>query len=322
MGIKLDEVIYLLSSDKKIYQKRTWDTAHTGVAYADSMGLKYNIIDFDKKFNGVYLLDTMIHESECLRIIEILNKFKDSIFLFKIIDPYFEYERGKHFFKLLFKIAHFRNVFFVTNLYPKELTQELNAYTNERKMLFLPYPYQEQKEIKCIEYDFLGRKNKICFSGAVNDLIYPNRSLFIKKWKYNPLLWNKIEKIKHPGYVDSNDKQLHNVVGDFYVEYLSNYRIMYLDASRSYLEFVKFSECAYAHCFPIGESPASFDSSFKQYFKEINYSKLSSSIKYVLSINQKEQFNIAQGYRNIFKKERNKILLQHKLLDFLNNINL
>ncbi len=320
--MNINSIEYLLSSDNDIYLKRTWDTAHTGIPYAQSMGLKYSTYDFNKKYEGVFIFDTMIQEHECSNITNTINRFKDSLFFFKIIDPYYEYERDKYFFKLLFKLAKLNNVYFITNLSPQELTQELYSYTDSKKMLFLPYPYQVAKEIPCKLLDFTKRINKISYSGAVNSLIYPNRSIFLKNWKYNPFLWNKIEMLKHPSYLDKTNVQNHDIIGNKYLEFLSQYQIMYLDSSRSKLEFVKFTECAYAHCMPFGQVPISFNEPIKDYFKEIDYLKIYNSIKSIFRLTVEERFKISLGYRNIMKQERSVIKLQNSLYSFIDNIKL
>lgn len=318
-NIKLEDIIYLISSSD-IYLKRQWDTAHCGPAYANSMDIKYLYIMSVNDFHGIFIIDTVLNEEECFFIEEKINNYKSSLFIFKIIDPYFEYEKEKYFFKLLFRLARKQNVFFISNLHPTEVTLELDTFTNHRKLLFLPYPYQQAKEIEVLYQDFIRRKYQICYSGAVNPLIYPNRSIFIKKWKRNPLLWNRVEHLRHPGYKDQGNKVIHNIAGNEYIKYLAQYKTMFCDSSKLNLEFVKFGECAYAHCIPFGEAPASFSEEMKKCFIQIDYQNFYNSIKKIYSISSKEQYELSKQYRIAFKRERSKVLLQSQLLDFINKI--
>ena len=318
-GIRLQDIT-CVNSSSDIYLKRQWDTAHCGPAYAISMDIKYEDIMSVTDFHGIFIIDTVLNEEECFFIEKKITDYKSSLFIFKIIDPYFEYEKEKYFFKLLFRVARKQNVFFISTLHPAEVTLELDTFTNNQKLLFLPYPYQQTKEIEVDYQDFSRRKPLICYSGAVNELIYPNRSIFIKKWRRNPLLWNKIEYLKHPGYKDHGNKVIHQLTGNEYIKHLSQYKTAFCDSSRSNLEFVKFGECAYAHCIPFGEAPASFSEEMKKYFIQIDYQNFYSSIKKTLSISNEEQYGLSKQYRLAFKRERNKSLLQSKLVDFVNKI--
>lgn len=315
--IKIDHITYINSSSD-IYIKRQWDTAHCGPAYAESMGLKYKAI-MEADFNGIFIVDTVITEQEAFYIEKIATDNKDSTFIFKIIDPYFEYERNKYFFQLLFRVANYENVLFLSNLKPSELTLELSKYAGQHKLLFLPYPYQKSKELNITYDEFILRKNKVCYSGAVNNLIYPNRTKFIKRWKFNPFLWKKIEQLKHPGYKDRGTNTAHNIIGIDYISHLASYQTMFCDASRSRLEFVKFSECAYAHCLPFGEAPDSFTEEIKKFFIQIDYTKFSNSVRKVHNMPNEDKYEISKMYRATLKKERNTPLLQYQLLDFINN---
>jgi len=318
-NIKLENIVYI-NSATDIYLKRQWDTSHCGPDYARSMGLKYKTLNANMDFEGFFFIDTILNEEECLLIEKKIQIYKESIFIFKIIDPYFEYEKEKYFFKTLFRVAKKPNVLFISNLEPKETTLELNAYTSFKKMLFLPYPYQHDKEIMVTYEDFSQRKNQICYSGAINPTIYPNRTKFIQKWYRNPLIWSKVSKLKHPGYLDKQNKVMHNVTGNYFINYLASYKIMFCDSSRANLEFVKFGECAYAHCLPFGEMPSSFDSEMQKYFIQINYNKFYKNISNIINIPDIDKYEISKNYRLIYQTHRNKKLLQSKLLDFINHI--
>lgn len=318
----IKDIEFILSSENSIYANRQLKPVDCGLGYAESLNLKAGKFSIDKKYEGVFIIDTLIQEKECKLFYDILKKYSSSIFIFKIVDPYFEHEKNKYFFKFLFNIAKYKNVFFLSTYHFAEATLELDKYSGQRKMIFLPYPYLENREIEVEKADFFSRQNKLFYSGAVNTLIYPNRTKFLQLWRKNPLTWNKIQRLKHPGYKDIGNKVLHDVVGDEYIRRIAGFRNMYLDSSRVSLEFLKFGECAYANSLPFGEPPLSFDKDIEQYFIKIDYKRFTKSIRQLVSMPADEAFEIASGYKRSFRQHRNKELLQSKLLNFINNISL
>ena len=192
--------------------------------------------------------------------------------------------------------------------------KDLDNATNHSKLVFIPNPFFDEFSIK---KDLYLRKKKIIFSGKVCQELYPLRSELLNNLKYNPFLWNKISVLNHPGYPDVGENLEHNFIGRKYLEYLSQFYFMFLEPSRCNLEFLKYTECAYAHCVPVGKIPNSFTQAMKKSFFELDFSHLYSSIKRLFLIPNSELFERSRDYYLAMEHERNPAILNTNLDSFL-----
>ncbi len=289
-----------------------------GPVYAMGMGWKYDFLNNIELYqNSIKIIDSRITESECFEIESYLQLNKNSFFLFKIIDPYQESCPNNYYYHFFLRIKNFENVFFLTPYIPQEAIQELNIITMGKKVIFSPYPFND---IYNIEDNLASRTKKIIFSGSSNPSVYPYRVQFLKKVKFNPCLYNKVSILRHPGYPDVGDKLVHEIIGDKYIEYLSQFMFMFISPSRCGLEFLKYSECAYAHCVPVGKSPLSFSPQLKKFFIELNFDDLYRSIKRIFSMPVSELEDLSKQYYLTYQQERNPELLNSQLDNFLEEV--
>ncbi|BAY33456.1 hypothetical protein NIES2107_53520 [Nostoc carneum NIES-2107] len=310
----MDKTI-ILSQDFNYFNMITYDA---GPGYANQMGWKYDYLNNINLYsNSIIIIDNRISELECFKLQEYIAGHKNIFFLLKVVDPCEEWCRNHYYYHFLFRIKNLSNVFFLTVYYPSELTKEINDSTGNKKMIFIPYAFNDTYSIK---NELSNRNKKIVFSGNLDPHVYPYRDTFIRKIKINPLLWNKVCFLKHPGYPDINQKLLHNVVGNKYIEFLSLFKFMFISPSRCGLEFLKYSECAYAHCVPIGKAPLSFSNKLKEYFIDIDFNNFYKSINYIFSIPITELQDIAENYYSALELERNQDVLNSQLDAFLDNV--
>ncbi len=308
--------ILLISNDYDYSKMIT--TYDAGPGYAANMGWQYDSIDkISLYLDSINIIDNRISEAECFKLEEYVLSHTNNFFVFKIVDSYYEWCQNHWYYRFLFRIKKLVNVLFLTNYIPTEIVKELNDDTNNKKMVFIPYGFNNNHKI---DNDFTKRIKKVIFSGNQDRYVYPYRYSFARSIKRNPLLWNKVKFLKHPGYPDIGQKLTHQMIGNKYIEYLSRFKFMFISPSRCGLEFLKYGECAYAYCVPIGKAPASFSSTLKEFFIELNFDNLAKSIRYIFSIPESELKDIAENYYFTLKQERSPDFLNSKLDDFLNAV--
>lgn len=299
-----------LVSDNLNYAKLICDDA--GPRFAASMRWDWSKIsencDFDSK--TVYIIDNRISERECGVMASIVSEHSQTRFLFKVVDPYYE-NREHYYYITLNSILHLKNVFLYTVYEPCELTASLSrSFIN--KLIYIPYPYDPFKELPLEALS--SRKNQILISGSINPSIYPYRSrIWFKTRRTFARVFFPV--LRHPGYAEvSNTDFRHEIVGDSYVRYLSKYKAMLLCSTRSRIELLKFYECAYSGCLPIGEAPDTFPKEVRDliYYVDTN-SIFLSSFKFFISWKQDQHLKKLEAYRNFFRKERNVEYLNYLL---------
>ncbi len=307
--------IFILSKEFDYAKMITYDA---GPNYALGMGWQSDYLDNISLYqNSIVIIDNRITEPECFKLEKYIESNKTIFFLCKVTDPFEEWCRNHYYYKFLFRIKNLINVFFLTTYIPQEVVKDLEVSSLGKKMIFIPYPFNDNFNIKD---NLTNRTKKILFSGNQDRFVYPYRYQFIKKVKFNPCLNNKIHILQHPGYPDISQKLVHDIIGNKYIEYLSKYTFMFISPSRCGLEFLKYSECAYARCVPVGKAPLSFSPKLKESFLEIDFDNLYQSIRYIFSIPVSELEDISKNYYLTFQKERNPELLNSLLDEFLDEV--
>jgi hypothetical protein len=112
-----------------------------------------------------------------------------------------------------------------------------------------PFPYDPQREV---DLPMARRTRRVFLSGARHRRVYPLRERFYRRAAWNPLARRFIDRLDHPGYPDTGRPARHAIVGKRYVERAAASTHFFLDPSRYCVELMKFLECAYAGCVPIG----------------------------------------------------------------------
>lgn len=317
--------IYLLS-DNFDYTKMI--CADAGPEYADNMlwskDYLKNISQYQECIN---IIDTRISHSECEQIKQYILSHKNTIFLLTVTDPQLEhlYKWKDSYYQFLFDLKNIENVFYLSKYLPVELVKELDESTNYKKVIFIPYPFADKYQTN---QPFSQRQQKILLSGATDPKFYPHRYKFweatlsnnvISRLRYrtSSLVRNHIHFLGHPDYPDIGAKLRHDIIGEKYINYLSQFLYMFLSPSKWSLELLKYSECAYAKCVPVGEMPASFSQAMKEPFLEIDFQSINKSVERILSIPLDELSERSDKYYQAFQLERNPQLLNDKLDNFL-----
>lgn len=271
----MEKVVYIVS-DRIDHSKLICDDA--GPGYAASMGWGHVALSAFRVSDGqVVVVDNRIQEGEFDSLKELIGSNKNTRFFLKIVDPCNEH-RGESYYNFLFDAVDFGNVFLLSTYQPKELAAELAGLYKDR-FIHLPYPYIRANEIEPEK----SRKNKILISGAMNRAVYPYRyGIWLKVTRSVSRVFFKI--LKHPGYAEVSDtgKHIHTITGKAYINYLSDFKYMLLCPSRCFIELLKFNECAYAGCIPVGIAPDSYPTEIKHVFLKLDlgdfYSRLFSII--------------------------------------------
>ncbi|MCW3466989.1 hypothetical protein [Chitinophaga nivalis] len=260
--------------------------------------------------NKICVIDNRIIESECLLLHQYLRENAHRKFMFVIIDPYREACVNHYYYELMENVYHLPNVLYLTKYNATEWALDLDPA--QRKTTWIPYPYDISREINTDSLN--NRKSKIIFSGALLHGIYPLRSAFLKK---NIHAGNEhlIDWLKHPGHEDDGDIMQHDVIKESYLTFLSQYKFMFLCPSRCQLEFLKFRECAYAGCVPVGQLPTSMLSAVNIFKWDDSVS--SAQLTKLLATDSSQLLPIVQQYRRFFREERTPAKLNKQLAEFL-----
>lgn len=303
------KILYLLS-DTINYNLLICDDA--GPGYAHNMGWECIYLNSIEPIpdQTVIVVDNRIQESELNKLNALLIKYHHLQFFFKIVDPY-DYNTTHYYYKFLSKISLYKNACLLSVYEARELTVVLKAEFKDR-FIHLPYPYIKDKEI-----DTIKKKNKVIISGSLNQDVYP--------YRYN--IWKKVTRsvsrlpffsiIKHPGYRELNTVDNHSppIIKEAFVKYLSRFKYMLLCPGRCGIEFLKYNECAYAGCVPVGIAPDSYPEDIKDLFIELMPEHL---MKHILSIIfRKNNQNVVSDFRDFLNKTRNPMLLNKILNDFI-----
>jgi hypothetical protein len=308
----MKNLIYILSNDFD------YDTlihqGTSGPGYASSFGWKYDY------FSNIHLyldkniiIDGRHSVGEFNRLQQLIISSPSTTFFICATDPSFD-RRDKPFYRFAFSVARYSNVYCLFKYQPEELTEELQKLSGTR-CFTLNYAYQSEL---CIDRPIKQRKRKIIVSGYSNTL-YPYRSMFLSIRK-NPLKFMFSEQLPHPGYSDVGNTLTHNIIGSRYIDYLSNFKLMLVTPSRLGLELLKYKECAYAGCVPVGVPPKTFTNDMKAPFITLDFDKLTlSTIKAILK-SDKELEDRAQAYRKAFQDNRNPQILNQNFQNHLGQI--
>lgn len=245
-------MINYILSDQLDYNLLICDDA--GHCYANNMGwpvVKVSELNVTEK--EIFAVDNRITADEAAKLEIIIRQNSDTTFLLKIVDPFMENVRH-HYYEFLSRMSECANTFLLSVYQPTELADILKGQYKHR-FIHLPYPYLKEREV-----ERNSKLNRIVITGALNEQVYPYR---YSVWKKVTRSWLRpffFSILKHPGYAELSEKKqhAHRVVGALFVEHLSLFKYMLLCPTRCKIELLKFYECAYAGCMPVGEPPLSY----------------------------------------------------------------
>lgn len=250
-----------------------------GPGYAISMGWAYKYLDeFDRVENDeTFIVDNRVQQNEIEKLEKLVSANSGNRFFFKVVDPYQELYASHYYYQFLSKISQYKNAYLLSVYEPRELTAEVSKLFQNR-FIHLPYPYIKSKEVETSR-----KRKKILISGSLNKDVYPYR---YRIWEIVTRSVSRIfffSILKHPGYaeMDSHKSHSHNLIKGAFIDHLSLYKYMLLCPSRCGIEFLKYNECAYAGCIPVGLAPGSYPDGVKAIFLSLRPEKF---LKDVLKI--------------------------------------
>jgi hypothetical protein len=178
------------------------------------------------------------------------------------------------------------------------------------RVVRLPYPFDASKQI---DRDFVRRKRRVFLSGAQSRELYPLRHDLWRKRRWNPLARLAVSELQHPGYPDIGQRQRHGLIHERYIDHAAGNTHFFLCPSRYRVELMKYVECAYAGCVPIGEPPGSLQDQVHHCF--LSYSGRTAELLKAIAADKQEMAGMAAEYRRILRAIRDPARLNASLED-------
>ena len=300
-----------------------------GPRYAESLGIPWApTTELPDLADAAVIIESTINSEEEVAAVRRALERHSAPILLKIVDPYWssttrrpmpwQRDRRSAFARLVEDYCNRPNVGILSVYQPAEWLADIVARKNPT-LLVLPYPYLEELERPLTAEAFQHRKRKVILSGSTGIQKYPQRHWL--RWKAR--LWGNyrryVDVLLHPGYPNTGDSLRHQVISDAYVEFLSGYQYMFLCGSRAGLEFLKYSECAYAGCVPVGIAPASLpDAATKQFISVPGcIARCSKTDQTKANL---EAFGQALAFRTAMRAGRNSTVLRKTLNAFVEQL--
>jgi hypothetical protein len=300
---------YIISS-KINYTKLICDDA--GPSYAKNFGWESVPISQWDTDDNVVIVDNRITSEECDHLKKIIDSKSECKFVFKIVDPLYDSAIWTNwYYDFLRQIAKNEKVAFLSVYQPAEWVSDLAKYVGGDRVYVLPYPYIKSKEISGLELS--NRRNKIILTGARHKDIYPLRERMWKARKLSPVFRFICDGLEHPGYSDLGDNVSTGVIGKNYINLISNYRWMFLCPSRVQIELMKYLECAYAGCAPVGGIPYGLPKEAKDAFVQFP-SGLGWTIKLAHLISSEDSERRSYLYRTVMRNLRDPQTMNNEFL--------
>ncbi|SRR5579883_190493 len=223
--------------------------------------------------------------------------------LFKLSDPQAPDYRDEGT-RFIFKQADMPGVHYVSIYDPEGPLRAFIASLRRSKVLRLPFPYDVTREV---ERGFGERRRRVFLSGAQSRAYYPLRNALHRRRLFDPVLRLVVSELRHPGYADGGERLRHKLIFEAFVAHAAQFTHFFLCGSRYRVEFMKFVECAYAGCVPIGEPPKSLERAVGDCF--IRYSGGTRDLLKALMAERREMEGRAAAYRAKLRSLRDPALL-------------
>src|SRR5271168_3357589 len=263
------------------------------------------------------LIDNNLTAGEVGIVQEVIERQQAPVLL-KVVDPYWvrgNYGRHKSAYAALVE-THCRvpNVAILSPYQPSEWLKMVVEKFNP-KLLVLPYPYVAEAEQPLELTGFSARLDRALLSGALSGRKYPRRARVYRLRYLMPRYRRNFDLLEHPGYPNIGEARRHNLIFDDFVRFISGYKYFFVDPSRADLEFLKYTECAYAGCLPVGAPAASLPGAAQQLVLET--SRFLRSMRQPAASRNRGHFEAALAYRAIMSKSRNSGEIRARLESFV-----
>ena len=242
------KVLYLISS---IFDYSKVIAGDVGPLFAADYGLKAVTLASDELASADYVIvDNRFDPSEFADLARHVKQTRATTLL-KVVDPYYQH-RDSGWYRFVEGLVDHPGVHLALTYTPSELTALYLSRAEKTKCVFMPYVYNEEREVPL---DHAGRMRRLALSGGDVPDLYPVRARMVLLSRLWPPFWFLVDRLEHPGYPDIGQSAKHEVLGERYVEWLALHRFAFVCSSRCRLEFLKYREVAYAGCVPVGDMP-------------------------------------------------------------------
>ncbi len=281
-----------------------------GPMYADDMGwqaLRFD--DIEAARPTVSLVDLKLVPEEQSALASLIERSPSRLFMLTVSDPYLHHAESPYY-RFLLDMARHPNVVYLSKYQPLLFTGQLRDRVGPDRFFVCHHPYVATR---AVAGPGGPRRRRVLFSGAMNESIYPERLRLHQLRRRNPALRLMVAPLEHPGYPDVGDRLKHPIVGEAYLRLLATYRFMFLSGSRFELEFLKYRECGYAGCVPVGFAPATFADDLRECVQPLDLTRPVRSLFALLRRPEAELVAVAARFAELQARDRAPSLLNARL---------
>jgi len=172
--------------------------------------------------------------------------------------------------------------------------------------LHVPFAYDPSRELPLAN---TARRINICLSGATDPYYYPERAALLSAVRRHQWTEPDVSILPHPGYPDVGHELKHQITGEAYLQFLARHRFAYVEPGREGLEFMRYSECAYAGCIPVGRFPGSSEPTLASLILPLESSNLGPDYQALRTRPRERDVDHVVEYRTRLAAERNPLEL-------------
>jgi len=309
----LDQAVYLHSGR---LDPETLICDDAGPGYGSTMALPTGDVgqlEHHADAGRMVILCNRLTADEWRHVIDVKRRRPELPIVAKIVDPYYP---KRSVFGFLAELAGMEHTAFLSVYEPREAVRDFLEELDPagRRWLVLPYPYLPNREV---EHSWASRRNQVILTGAMSADVYPLRTALRDRRRTSIALRRKVALLPHPGYPDIGQRRKHGIVGRAFVEELARFRHMFLCPTRAGVELLKYIECAYAGCVPVGIPPASFDRSLTELFVITDPERMDASVAEAVDLSVGEAEARAAAYRRAIRAARSRTEIRERLAEFL-----
>ncbi len=304
------QITYLLSESFP-YEKTIHADAGPGYARRQKWPTAPLSALADAANHGPVIIDNRIVDAEMAHLSALWSRQRNpGPRYLKVVDPYWECIR-QPYYRWLLGLTRFPNVCFVGPYQATGMTKLLTDLSRPDAYVHLPYAYENERELTL---DPKQRSRFLAFTGAVHPDFYPERTAVLRAMRRHWWAARKVSVLPHPGYPDVGHVPKHTITGENYLRFLAAHRFMYLDPSRESLEFLKYSECAYAGCVPVGRAPVTFPPELRESVLPLEAAHLRRDLRQLAATASAACEQTASLYRERLRRARDPDLLNAELI--------
>jgi hypothetical protein len=303
------QVIYLLSESFP-YERTICDDAGPGYARRHQWPTRPLQALAQVAPHAPVVIDNRLTQDELAAVGEQLPHLSRHPVYFKVVDPHWEC-LAQPYYQHLARLARLPHVFYVGPYQPTRLTGFLSELAGRDAYVNLPFAYERARELPLATGP---REHLLSVSGAADPTYYPERAAILHALRRHWLARWQASILPHPGYPDAGHTLKHRITGDAYIAYLARHRFMYVEPSRDRLEFLKYSECAYAGCVPVGRAPATFEPELASLVLPLESTRLAGDYGALRRRTREQDNDHAREYRARLAEKRDPALLTARLV--------